>query len=143
MTKWIVALFSCVALWAAQPSSKARQEVLAAMDAWKQATMNRDGAALQKLLHEDLTYSHSDGRTETKADVLKVATAGKTIVEGIDFGETTVRVYGTTALVKGVVDFRNNAGGNKTTAHLNVLHVWLKGPGGWQLVARQSTRLTP
>jgi hypothetical protein len=24
--------------------------------------------------------------------------------------------------------------------HLVVLHVWLKGPAGWQLVARQSVR---
>jgi hypothetical protein len=39
---------------------------------------------------------------------------------------------------------RNRADGKEAvTTHLNVLLVWLKGPGGWQLVARQSTLLTP
>jgi hypothetical protein len=43
-------------------------------------------------------------------------------------------------VVVGDVDFTNNAGGATTTAKLNVLHVLVKGPHGWQLVARQATR---
>jgi ketosteroid isomerase-like protein len=123
--------------------SKSEKEVLAAMDAWKQATMKKDRAALDKLLHEDLTYSHSSGHNESKADVIQSVTSGKSAVEAIDFSDTTVRVYGNTALVKGKVDIRNNAGGKSTTANLNILHVWLKGSKGWQLVARQATRLAP
>ena len=40
----------------------------------------------------------------------------------------------------GDVDFRNNAGNGTTVAKLNVLHVLVKGPQGWQMVARQATR---
>jgi ketosteroid isomerase-like protein len=142
MTKWIVALLSGLTLAAAQPDPNAAKEVLAASDALKQAMMKKDAAGLQKLLHEDLTYSHSNGRTQTKAEVVQ-ATAGKTTIEAIDFSEVTVRVYGTTALIKANVDIRNSTDGKATTSHLNVLFVWLKGPGGWQLVARQSTQLSP
>ena len=60
-----------------------------------------DGAALSKLLADDLTYTHSGGQFETKANVIKSITTGETIVERIDFSDTTVRLYGKTALVQG------------------------------------------
>ncbi|MBC8007788.1 MAG: nuclear transport factor 2 family protein [Prolixibacteraceae bacterium] len=132
-----------VALSAAASDPSAEKSVLAAMDAWKKATMSKDGTALEKLLHKDLTYSHSNGRNETKADVMQSVTGGKSTVEAIDFADTTVRVYGKTALVKGKVDIRNNADGKSTTAHLDILHVWVNESKGWQLVGRQATRLVP
>lgn len=143
MTKWIWMLLSAAVISAAVTDSKADKEVLAAMDAWKEATLKKDSGALEKLLHDDLTYSHSSGKTETKADVIKSVTTGKATVEAIDFSGATVRVYGNTALVKGKVDIRNSTDGKSTTANLNILHVWLKGPHGWQMVARQATRLAP
>lgn len=123
------------------PAFDAKADVLAAMDAWKTATMKKDGAALEKLLHPDLTYSHSSGKNETKAEVIQVVTKGKAKVESIKFSDTTVRVYGNSALVRGVVDIVNNTDGKTTPAHLNILHVWVKGASGWQLVGRQATRL--
>ena len=143
MNKWIWILLSALTLPAAVTDSKVDKEVLAAMDAWKQATLKKDRAALEKLLHEDLTYSHSSGNTQSKAEVLQSVTTGRATVEAIDFADTTVRVYGRTALVKGKVDIRNNAEGKSSTAHLSILHVWIKGPQGWQMVARHATRLSP
>jgi len=54
-------------------------------------------------------------------------------------------VYGgDTVLVKGNAEFVNNAAtGGTTTLNLSILQVWIKTPKGWQLVARQSTRLNP
>jgi ketosteroid isomerase-like protein len=143
MTKWIVVLLSGLTLAAAQPDPDAAKEVLAASDAWRQAMIKKDAAGLDKYLHEDLTYSHSNGRSQTKAEVVRSTTMGRTTIEGIDFSDVTVRVYGSTALIRANVDMRNNVDGKSTTTHLNVLHVWLKGPGGWQLVGRQSTLLNP
>jgi len=143
MKKLIWIFLSAAVLSAAVADSKAEKEVLAAMDAWKQATMKKDRAALEKLLHDDLTYSHSSAMNQTKAEVVQSVTTGKATVEAINFSDTTVRVYGKTALVKGKVDITNNTDGKSTTAHLNILHVWIKGPQGWQMVARQATRLTP
>jgi ketosteroid isomerase-like protein len=142
MKKWILILLStAMVCLAVNNDSKEDKEVLAALDAWKQATMKKDGAALDKLLHPDLTYSHSSGMTQTKADVIKAVTTGKASVEAIEFSDTTVRVYGKTALVKGVVDLHNNADGKTTVAHLSILHVWIKTSQGWQMVARHATKL--
>ncbi|MGI8991611.1 MAG: nuclear transport factor 2 family protein [Bryobacteraceae bacterium] len=142
MNKWFwILLSSAAVLTAAETNSKSEKEVLAAMDAWKQATLHKDRAALEKLLGDDLTYSHSSAMTQSKAEVLDSVMNGKSTAEAIDFKSTTVRVYGNTAVVKGDVDITNNTDGKSTTAHLNILHVWVKGSHGWQMVARQATRL--
>src|SRR5947209_13235676 len=117
MKKMIWMLLSAAVLSAAVADSKAERDVLAAMDAWKQATMKKDGAALDKLLHPDLTYSHSSGMNQTKAEVLKAVTTGKATTEAIEFSDTTLRVYGNTALVRGKVDMRNNTAGKSTTSN--------------------------
>ena len=135
MLKWLLLLATAASLNAADPKA----DVLAAMESWKQAMLTKDTAALDRLLHPDLTYSHSDGKTQTKADLLK--SPGNN--QSITFGETTVRVYGDTALVKGPVEFVNQTANGPNTVHLSVLHVWLKGPQGWQMVARQATKVTP
>jgi ketosteroid isomerase-like protein len=136
MVKWLLLFAASVSLSAADPKA----DVLAAMESWKQAVLKKDAAALDRLLHPDLTYSHSDGKTQTKADILKALPN----TQSITFGESSVRVYGNAALVKGPVEFVNNAAnGATTTLNLSVLQVWLKGPNGWQLVARHSTKLIP
>jgi ketosteroid isomerase-like protein len=141
MKKWILVLLSTALLSAAGVNSKEEKDVLGAMDAWKQATMKKDRAALDKLLHPDLTYSHSSGMTQTKTDVLDAVTKGKSKVEAIDFSDSTVRIYGKTALVKGTVDITNSTDGKSTKSHLSILHVWIKDGQGWQMVGRQATKL--
>lgn len=140
MKKIICILFSTLLLSAAPTGSKAEKDVLAAMDAYKEAMIHKDGPTLEKLLSNDLTYTHSGGQLETKADVIKSITSGKTIVEQMDFSDTSVRLYGNIALVKCKVDLYHS---KTNIVHMNVLHVWMKGPQGWQMVARQATRLIP
>ena len=119
-------------------SQQTESEVLAALESWKKATLDKDAAALDKLLHPDLAYSHSDCRTETKGDVLeKTPRSG---AQAIEFSEIQVRVYGDAAIVKANVDYTNRKGDQTSMTPLNVLHVFVKRPEGWQMAARQATR---
>jgi len=92
--------------------------------------------------------AQSDGRTRladiakkakaSKADVIKSVVSGKAAVDKIEFlPDTDVRVHGKTAFVAGKVDLTHPT----SIVHMHVLHVWEKGPQGWQLVARQATKL--
>jgi len=139
MPKWILVALTAALLPAATPDPKTEKEVLAALDAYKQALMKKDAAALAKVVSDDLTYTHSSNLHQDKAALL-ASLKENTTVEAIDFKDLKIRVYGNTALVKGDVDFRNNANGAVTVSKLNILHVLVKGPQGWQLVARQATR---
>jgi ketosteroid isomerase-like protein len=133
------AMIFAVTLTAAEVNPNGAKDVLAAMESLKTAMIAKDGAALQKLLSDDLTYTHSTGQEETKAQFIKAIASGKSIVERLDYMGTTVRTYGNTALVKGKVDLYHSS---TNIVHMNILHVWAKGPDGWKLVARQATRLT-
>lgn len=139
MTKWILFLVSAAMLSAAAPDAKTEKEIMAAMNAYKQALLKRDAAALSKVLGDDLVYTHSSNLHQDKAAVLE-SLKGNTFPEAIDFKELKVHVYGNTAVVVGDIDFHNNAGGTVSVARLNILHVLVKGPQGWQIVARQATR---
>jgi ketosteroid isomerase-like protein len=131
-------LLSAFVLSAASSASLADKEVLAAMAAYENAMVQKDGAALDKLFSSDLTYVHSSGLFETKADVIKSVTEGKNVVNKIeDLSDTTVRIHGNMAFVTGKEDLWHPT----TVVHMHVLHVWEKTPEGWQLVARQATKL--
>ena len=108
------------------------------MDAFKDAMIHKDGAALDKLLANDLTYVHSAGQLQNKKEVIDSITSGKTIIERMDYSDMAVRFYGKTAVVRGRVDLYHSP---TNIVHMNVLHVWINGPHGWQMVARQATRL--
>ena len=140
--KTILLTMTCAWGLMAAPASDAVavKEVTAAMESLKQAMLHKDGAALDKLLSEDLTYIHSGGQNETKAEFMKAIVSGKSIVDRLDLTGTAVRVYGNTALYQGNVDLYHS---KTNIVHMNILHVWVKGAGGWKMVARQATRLIP
>ena len=107
------------------------------MDAYKEAMIHNDAATLDKLLSDDLAFTHSHGEFQNKAAVLKAAAGPQNILK-MEFTNTVVSIYGKTALVKGRVDLWHP----DTVVHMDVLHVWINGAKGWQLVARQATLLT-
>jgi ketosteroid isomerase-like protein len=137
MKKLALMLFAVVA-FAATSNDPSEKDVLAAMDAFKKATLGKDGAALGRLLADDLTYTHSAGQEQTKAQYIESIVSGKSVTEALVFTGTTVRTYGNIALVKGRVDLSHS---KTNVVHMNILHVWRHGPQGWQMVARQATRL--
>lgn len=118
---------------------------MATLETMAKATIAKDVATLEKIYGDDVTYAHSSALTETKAQVLKNI-QGASVAEFMKFSDTTIRIYGDVALAKGVVDFRNGPPGKMLDNHLNILWVMARraqGPHGWQIVARQTTRIGP
>ncbi len=120
---------------------KAEQQVLQAEKDRFAAMVKGDRAVLEKLLSDDLTYTHSTALLETKEQFIKSVTSGNIDYVSIVPSEPDwkVRINGTTAVVNGVaaVNVVDNGNDRKirirfTTAHAN------RG-GAWQLLAWQST----
>lgn len=135
-------LFASAGVAATMVDPKDEKAVMATLEAMAQATIKKDVATLDKIYHPDLTYSHSSAMNQSKAEVLKAVT-GPALTESMTFHDMTIRVYGNVALVRGRNELRNGSPGNMHDNHLNILWVLLRGPGpqGWQIVARQTTRL--
>ena len=125
-------------LFSAQPKPDVEKAVLAAQKAYADALMKSDTAALGKVLGDDLTYTHSSSKTETKADVLKVISSGSTKYESVDFQDVKVRQYGNVVVTTQKATFKTvQSGANK----LYMTIVWAKGKDGWRMVSRQATKL--
>ncbi|MBM3724315.1 MAG: nuclear transport factor 2 family protein [Acidobacteria bacterium] len=132
MTKFTLTFLTAISLFAASGD-----EVDSAMQALRQAMLRSDGAALARLFGERLMYSHSDGRLETRAEAVAAASKGKR--SEFTFSNAKTEIYGDVALVR--CDVALKSVNQPAGLQMNVLHVWRKSDGRWQLVGRQSTRL--
>ncbi len=125
---------------------KDERAIVATLEAMAHATIHKDFAALEKLYGDDLTYGHSSGVTESRAEMIAGFRRPERIAESMTFSNTSIRIYGDVALAKGITDFRNGTVGNIRDSHHNILWVLVRrpqGPHGWQIVARQTTRIEP
>jgi len=121
-----------------KPEAKRKEEVLAAMNAFKDALIAKDGAALDKLLTPDLAYVHSGGELQSKKELIDSIVQAKSVIQKLEFSGTTVRFYANTALVRGHVDLYHSP---ENIVRMDVLHVWVHSLQGWRLASRQATRL--
>lgn len=102
------------------------------LDKFSAAVKAGDEKALDMLLSDDVTYSHSNAKMETKQEAVTALAKSKATYAHSD---VKVRVYGNTALVNMKLDVQPN------NAHLSVLQVWVNKNGNWQMAARHTTRL--
>ena len=110
--------------------------VLAAEKQYADAMLKRDAAPLEKLLADDLEYTHSSVLIQSKADVIDGIKSGKTNYKAIEFKSTKVRQYGNVVVTSHKMVFAQPDKVN----NVFVTMVWAKTPNGWQMVQRQATR---
>ncbi len=134
------ALFSALALAAAAQDQSA-QEVVAADQAWAKAIMKMDYPALEKLLGEELVYTHSTGIIDTKRQYIDSLKSGLQKYNSVEHIEPKVQVHGNTAVLTSGLKMDTTTKGAQQVASFRVIHVWVKRGGSWQLVAHQTTRL--
>jgi len=133
---------------AAQPTEKEAnhresktQEEIRQLEARRlRAMMDADTAALDRILGDDLTYTHSNGAVDTKASFLAVLKSGKLKYESVST-DGQVRVQGDTAVVTGRGAMKVRAGDRQLDMAVRFTDVYVKRDGHWQMIAWQSTRI--
>ncbi|HET9824149.1 MAG TPA: nuclear transport factor 2 family protein [Chitinophagaceae bacterium] len=124
----------------AQVDSISLKNAVAELD---KALVNKDEKALVQLLHPNVSYGHSNGWVQSKADIISDLRSGKLTYDKIDNTSLAiVAINNNWATVR----TNTNATGRSTAVptfelKLHVLQVWLKTESGWQLLARQGTKL--
>ena len=117
------------------------QEILGLEDQRFAAMIARDLAALEKLVHGELLYTHSSGLTDTKASWLESIKAGKAKYKSVNCSERKVRILGEVALVNGKAAIEVDINGQPKSLRLAFLNAWARTPQGWKFVAWQSCPL--
>jgi hypothetical protein len=121
----------------AEAQANEAEAVGGAVEALRQAMLAADKAKLEALTHDKLSYGHSDGRVQDKADFIAVIAEKKTIYKAINLLEPSVAVAGTAAIVRHRFTGETEAGGKPGTPNILALQVWQKTDGSWKLLARQ------
>lgn len=136
------ALFSFVSAPGPANDTQEERAVGDTLDRMGQAMMDKNVAALAALLHDDLTWGHSTGATQTKEQLMKEV-GGAEIYEIFKFSNLSIHIYGSTAVVRCSADIRNGAPPTKSMheGHFNCLIVLVKGNRGWQIVGGQRAHL--
>jgi hypothetical protein len=134
-----------IGLLAAAPAFANGEEdaVAKSLEAFRLAQLAADAKAFDALCAPELSYSHSDGRVETKAEFIAASTNGKSRFIAIAYKEPKVRVVGTTAIVRfnWTHESETIPEGKKSSANLHILMSWQKQGADWKLLARGATRL--
>lgn len=112
-----------------------------AVDTLRKAMIAKDGKQFDALISENVSYGHSAGRIETKAEFIKVALASKTVTKSLTFTDQTSKIVGNNAIVRFIHNAENEIEGKPSTTKIGVLTVWQKEQGAWKLFARQAFRL--
>jgi hypothetical protein len=136
----IAVLLACASAVSAQ-MGKMEQQVLQAEKDRFAAMVKGDRAALEKLLADDLTYTHSTALLESKEQFLKSVTSGNIDYVSIVPNEADwkVRINGDTAVVNGVAAVNVIDTGKDRKIRIRFTTVQANRGGAWQLLAWQST----
>lgn len=101
-----------------------------------------DLEALGPMLADELTYSHSDGRLETREQFLASLAGGELrYLEIASEGESPIRRYGggEVGVITGAARFRVRLGERELEAVLRYTSVYVLRDGRWQLAAWHSS----
>jgi ketosteroid isomerase-like protein len=125
----------------AQPASAQHADqaaVTEAVETLRQAMVAADRAKLEAIAADGLSYGHSSGRVEDKAQFVAAIVEGRSVFRSITLTEQTVSLSGDAAVVRHILSAETMDGGRPGTVRIGVLLVWQKQGGAWKLLARQA-----
>ena len=120
-----------------------REEVLMLQAKRADAMVQQDIETLASLVADDLSYTHSDGRTDTKESLLNLIAGPALRYLGIDYTNQEVIDCGDAVVVRGTARMKllREPGGRENYVVL-FLDVWARRDGRWQTVGWHATRVT-
>ena len=106
-----------------------------------EAMARKDIATLNELISDDLVYTHSSARLDTKQSLIGAMESGQTVYTAVVPSDVKAQDYGNTVVLTGSARISVNSGGNAMNFGVRFTDVWVNKGGNWQMVAWQSTKL--
>lgn len=123
------------------PTDSAVADVFAAEDRRYRAMLDADVDALEELCADELSYAHSSGVRDTKAEYLAKVRSGYYVYRRVEHPVERAEVVGDTAMVVGRMTADLEVDGTPKTIDNLALAVWVRTADGWRLLAYAPTRL--
>jgi hypothetical protein len=116
------------------------EKLTTALKEFHQALVNKNTASINQQTDKALSYGHSNGWVETKADVIKDLETGYIVYHSYKEDSLKISINESVANARFVADIKATMNGNDTNVHLKVLEVWVKKGKRWILFARQGIK---
>ena len=114
--------------------------VAQAVEALLKAIFGQEKIQLEALCAEQLSYGHSDGRVQNKAEFINGVMTRKAIVKSITLSDHTIAIVGTDAIARHTYASESETDGKPNSTKIGILQVWQKQGGNWKMLARQGFR---
>jgi len=106
-----------------------------------QAMAKKDVTTLQSVLADDLIYTHSSARLDTKKSLIDNMTSGSTVYTSVEPSDVKAQDLGDTVVLTGVAQIKVVSGSTPNAFGVRFTDVYARRDGSWQMVTWQSTRL--
>lgn len=135
-------ILAAILLMFVLPGQAAPDEGVKAAEAARlRALIEGDVETLRRVLADELTYTHSTARIDTKDSYMEPLLAGRTRYTSLEPSGVVARVYGQVAILTGTLRSVALVGGRESRTHMRFTSTWIQRDGRWQMVAWQSTRM--
>lgn len=141
MKNFLTILFSLIVVTSfAQTTDE--EKLITTVKEFHVALVKKNTVAINQQTDKMLSYGHSNGWIQTKADLIKDFERGYISYQSIKEDSITVKMNGNMANVRFLADITAVLNGTTTVNnyHLKVLEVWVKKSNRWILFARQATK---
>jgi ketosteroid isomerase-like protein len=105
------------------------------------AMERQDLTALKPMLADDLIYCHSNGRCETKSQLLESIRTGRIRYHSIDILALRPRTAAGAVIVNGSIAVDGTMDGEAIKMQMVYMSVYVRRDGQWRLAAWQAARL--
>jgi ketosteroid isomerase-like protein len=105
------------------------------------AMAQKDIATLNELISDDLIYTHSSARLDTKQSLIGNMESGSTVYISMVPSDVKAQDLGDTVVLTGSCRISVNSGGRPNSFGVRFTDVYANKGGRWQMVTWQSTRL--
>lgn len=135
----------CVTLFFANAGfsqSKEHTRVEASVEKLRLAMISGIREELEFIAHDSLSYGHSGGAVEGKAEFVEKIASGKSDFITINLADQKISITGNVAVVRHQLFATNNDNGKPGEVKLKILLLFKKVGKDWKLLARQAVKLT-
>ena len=140
---WFLAPLLCLGcLWSCSPSvqtNNAQQEVLAAHEKRRVATLNGDANAVASMMIDDLTFTHANAIVETKEQFVDAIKTRRLQYKALTDEDRQVRVHGSTGVVSGTCRILVDASSTEIDIRVRFTELWVKESETWRMMLWHAT----
>src|SRR5581483_1951825 len=105
-----------------------------------QAMADKDIKTLNELISDDLVYTHSSARLDTKQSLIANMESGATVYTSVVPSDVKAQDLGDTVVLTGACRISVMSNGKPNSFGVRFTDVYANKGGKWQMVAWQSTR---